>query len=43
MVKDSTREKNRTKSLLRFHGIDIPEQFTCNNLDLIKQIVYLGM
>ncbi len=28
IVKDSTREKNRIKSLLRFHGIDIPEQFT---------------
>jgi transposase len=28
MVKDTTREKNRIKSLLRFHGIDIPEAFT---------------
>jgi len=27
IVKDSTREKNRIKSLLRFHGINIPEQF----------------
>ena len=27
IVKDSTREKNRIKSLLRFHGIEIPEQF----------------
>ncbi len=28
IVKDTTREKNRIKSLLRFHGIDIPEAFT---------------
>ncbi|MPM88145.1 hypothetical protein SDC9_135246 [bioreactor metagenome] len=28
MVKDTTREKNRIKSFLRFHGIDIPEEFT---------------
>lgn len=28
IVKDSTREKNRIKSLLRFHGVEIPEQFT---------------
>lgn len=28
IVKDTTREKNRIKSLLRFHGIDIPEEFT---------------
>lgn len=28
IVKDTTREKNRIKSLLRFHGIEIPEQFT---------------
>lgn len=28
VVKDTTREKNRIKSLLRFHGIDIPDQFT---------------
>lgn len=27
IVKDSTRQKNRIKSLLRFHGIEIPEQF----------------
>jgi len=27
IVKDSTREKNRIKSLLRFHGVEIPEQF----------------
>jgi transposase len=27
VVKDTTREKNRIKSLLRFHGIDIPDQF----------------
>ncbi len=27
IVKDSTREKNRIKSLLRFHGIEIPERF----------------
>ncbi len=27
IVKDSTREKNRIKSLLRFHGIEIPEKF----------------
>ena len=28
IVKDSSWEKNRIKSLLRFHGIDIPDQFT---------------
>jgi transposase len=28
IVKDSTREKNRIKSLLRYYGIDIPEEFT---------------
>ena len=28
IVKDSTREKNRIKALLRFHGIEIPEAFT---------------
>jgi transposase len=28
IVKDSTREKSRIKSLLHFHGIEIPEQFT---------------
>jgi transposase len=28
IVKDSTRAKNRIKSLLRFHGVHIPEQFT---------------
>ena len=28
IVKDSTREKNRIKSLLHFHGIEIPEEFT---------------
>lgn len=28
IVKDTTREKNRIKSLLRYHGIDIPEEFT---------------
>lgn len=27
IVKDSTRAKNRIKSLLRFHGVEIPEQF----------------
>jgi transposase len=28
IVKDTTREKNRIKSLLRFHGIDLPQEFT---------------
>lgn len=28
IVKDSTRTKNRIKSLLRFHGVEIPEEFT---------------
>ncbi|GHV04932.1 IS110 family transposase [Bacteroidia bacterium] len=28
IVKDTTREKNRIKSLLRFHGIEIPGEFT---------------
>jgi transposase len=28
IVKDTTRQKNRIKSLLRFHGIEIPEEFT---------------
>jgi Transposase and inactivated derivatives len=28
IVKDTTREKNRIKSLLHFHGINIPEEFT---------------
>lgn len=28
IVKDSTRAKNRIKSLLRFHGVEIPKEFT---------------
>ena len=28
IVKDTTREKNRIKSLLRFRGIQIPDEFT---------------
>jgi transposase len=32
IVKDSTREKNRIKSLLHFHGIAIPEQFTRHSI-----------
>jgi transposase len=32
IVKDSTREKNRIKSLLRFHGVEIPEQFTRHSI-----------
>jgi transposase len=32
IVKDSTREKNRIKSLLRFHGIDIPSEFTRHSI-----------
>jgi len=28
IVKDSTRAKSRIKSLLRFHGVKIPEEFT---------------
>ena len=28
IVKDTTREKNRIKSLLRFHGVVIPDEFT---------------
>ena len=28
IVKDTTREKNRIKSLLRYHGVHIPEAFT---------------
>ncbi len=32
IVKDTTREKNRIKSLLRFHGIEIPEQFTRHSI-----------
>ncbi len=28
IVKDTTRQKNRIKALLHFHGIEIPEQFT---------------
>ncbi len=32
IVKDSTREKNRIKSLLRFHGIEIPIQFTRHSI-----------
>jgi transposase len=32
IVKDSTREKNRIKSLLRFHGIDIPAEFTRHSI-----------
>lgn len=27
IVKDSTRQKNRIKALLRFHGVEIPEKF----------------
>jgi transposase len=32
IVKDITREKNRIKSLLRFHGIDIPDEFTKHSI-----------
>jgi transposase len=32
IVKDSTRQKNRIKSLLRFHGIDVPEEFTRHSI-----------
>jgi len=32
IVKDSTREKNRIKSLLRFHGIEIPAEFTRHSI-----------
>jgi len=32
IVKDSTRQKNRIKSLLHFHGIEIPEEFTRNSV-----------
>jgi transposase len=32
IVKDSTREKNRVKSLLHFHGIEIPEAFTRHSI-----------
>ncbi len=32
IVKDSTRTKNRIKSLLRFHGVDIPEEFTRSSI-----------
>lgn len=32
IVKDTTREKNRIKSLLYFHGIEIPEQFTRHSI-----------
>ena len=32
IVKDTTREKNRIKSLLRFHGVAIPEQFTKHSI-----------
>ena len=36
IVKDTTREKNRIKSLLRFHGIEIPEEFTHPNSNWSK-------
>lgn len=32
IVKDTTREKNRIKSLLCFHGIEIPDQFTRHSI-----------
>lgn len=32
LVKDLTRNKNRTKSFLYFHGIDIPESFSKQNV-----------
>lgn len=32
IVKDTTREKNRIKSLLRFHGIEIPCEFTRHSI-----------
>ena len=32
IVKDTTREKNRIKSFLRFHSIDIPEEFTVHSV-----------
>ena len=37
IVKDSTRAKNRIKSLLRFHGVEIPEEFTRCSIGLLVQ------
>ncbi len=31
LVEDITRSKNRLKSLLKYHGIDLPEQYAKNN------------
>ncbi len=43
IVKDTTREKNRIKSLLRFHGIEIPEEFTQSNSSWSKKFLnWLG-
>lgn len=39
IVKDTTREKNRIKSLLRFHGIEIPEQFTGHSSNWSKRFI----
>jgi len=39
IVRDSTREKNRIKSLLRFHGIQIPEEFASTSTHWSKHFV----
>lgn len=42
IVKDSTRTKNRIKSLLRFHGVDIPEEFTRSSIGRWSNVFWLG-
>jgi transposase len=39
IVKDTTREKNRIKALLHFHGIEIPEEFTSHYTHWSKRFV----
>ena len=39
IVKNSTREKNRIKSLLRFHGVKIPEEFSRPNSHWSKRFI----
>ncbi len=40
IVKDSTREKNRIKSMLHFHGVHIPEEFASTSSHWSKRFVH---
>ena len=39
IVKDTTREKNRIKSMLHFHGVQMPEEFADSNSRWSKRFI----